>query len=105
MPLLDVRSGSDFTGGGEGWILLALEFDSLAACDGCGRGCLRNSLGPASIPTKSTTTAITGSTYRRLDFDVCASRAMNSSAFVAPRVAPEACSWAAITCRVAPLLG
>src|SRR5213596_2874278 len=73
MPLLDVRSGSDFTGGGEGWILLALEFDSLAACDGCGRGCLRNSLGPASIPTKSTTTAITGSTYRRLDFDVCAS--------------------------------
>src|SRR5438876_891456 len=45
MPLLDVRSGSDFTG--EGWILLALEFDSLAACDGCGRGCLRNSLKPA----------------------------------------------------------
>src|SRR6266705_2230892 len=31
MPLLDVRSGSDFTGGAEGWILLALDFDICAS--------------------------------------------------------------------------
>src|SRR3989475_11096495 len=99
MPLLDVRSGSDFTGGGEGWILLALEFDSLPACVGCGRGCLRNSLGPSSIPTKSTSTAITGSTYRRLDFYICVSPATTSSPVATQGGYRGKCRWAATTGR------
>src|SRR3989442_10553883 len=105
MPLLDVRSGSDFTGGAEGSILFALELRLLAICTDCVRGCLRNSFGTVSIASKSTTATIAGIRYRRFDFDVFVSPATNSSAVVAPRVSREDCSWAAINCRVQRLCG